>query len=84
VSTPEPTAQTVVADVHTALDTAKTDALAAVAAVEHIGFGTAVDDVKKVISDSIEALKASVHDLLHGAQPAVPAPATSPDTPPTA
>lgn len=73
MSTPtpaEPTAQTVVADVHEVLDAAKTGALEVVAAVEAIGFGTVVEDAKKVIHDSIEALKASLHDLFHGAQPA--------------
>lgn len=68
--TPEPTAQTVVADVHEVLDAAKTGALEVVAAVEAVGFSTVVDDAKRVIHDSIEALKKSLHDLFHGAQPA--------------
>jgi hypothetical protein len=33
-----------------------------------------VDDAKKVIHDSIEALKRSLHDLFHGAQPSVAVP----------
>jgi hypothetical protein len=84
MSTPtpaEPTAQTVVADVHQVLDTAKTGALEVVAAVEHIDFGTVLDDAKRVIHDSIEALKASLHDLFHGAQPSAPAVPTQ--VPPT-
>jgi ribosomal protein L1 len=76
--TPEPTAQTVVADVHEVLDAAKTGALEVVAAVESVGFGTVLDDAKKVIHDSIEALKASLRDLFHGAQPSAPAPTQAP------
>jgi len=77
--TPTPDATTVVADVHEVLDAAKTGALEVVTAAEAIGFSTVVEDAKKVIHDSIEALKTSLHDLFHGAPAAVPT-----QTPPTA
>lgn len=71
MSTTEPTpdAATVIADVHTALDTAKADVQAVVAAVEHIDFGTVLEDAKKAIHDGIELIKERVAALFHGAQP---------------
>lgn len=67
--TPTPDATTVVTDVHEVLDAAKTGALEVVAAVEHIGFGTVLDDAKKAIHDGIDLIKQRISELLHGAQP---------------
>lgn len=64
MSTPTPDAATVVADVHTVLDTAKADAQAAAA-----GFGVLSGEVQQTIHDGIEVLKQRVHDLLHGTTP---------------
>lgn len=64
MSTPTPDTATVVADVHTVLDTAKADAQAAAA-----GLGVLRDEVQQTIHDGIEVLKQRIHDLLHGATP---------------
>lgn len=77
--TPTPDATTVVADVHEVLDAAKTGALEVVAAVEAIGVGTVVEDVKKAIHDGIDLIKQRVSELIHGA-PAAPVPTQTPPT----
>lgn len=64
MSTPTPDAATVVADVHTLLDTAKADAQAAVA-----GLGVLSDEARQLVSDGIEVLKQRLHDLVHGTTP---------------
>jgi hypothetical protein len=80
MSTTEPTPDvaSVVADVHTVLDTAKADAQAAITAVGHIGFGALVQDAEKAIHDGIELIKQRVAELFHGA-----APVATQGTPPT-
>lgn len=68
MSTPtpaEPTAETVVADVHQALDTAKQQITDTVAAVEHLDFGALVDEAKQLAHDAIEVLKADLAKLFH-------------------
>jgi hypothetical protein len=76
--TPEPTPQTVVDEVHQVLDTAKTAAQAAIAAVEHLDFGTLAGEAKQVLHDGIELIKQRVSNLFHGA-----APVATQGTPPT-
>ena len=66
----EPTAATVVADVHQVLDTAKTDAQTAVDGIEHAGFGHLVDDAKALVERAFDGLKQELHDLVHGSAPA--------------
>lgn len=78
--TPIPDAATVVADVHTALDTAKTDVQAAVDAVEHIDLGHLADEVKQLVHDGIELIKQRVHDLFHGGSAVAQ---SAPDSTPT-
>lgn len=64
--TPAPDAATVVGDVHKVLDTAKTDAQAAIDAVTHLDLGVLADEAKRLVHDGIELIKQRVHDLLHG------------------
>lgn len=84
MSTPEPTTptpdqpvevtpSTVMADVHTVLDTAKNDAQTAVTGIEHAGLGHLVDDAKQLVAKAFEDLRERLSALIHGAPGADPA-----------
>ncbi len=79
--TPEPTADTVVADVHQVLDTAKTQVADAVAAAEHLDFGALASEAKQLVHDTIEVPKAEPAKLFprHGSDTPVPTQAPPPD-----
>jgi ribosomal protein L1 len=65
--TPSPTPETVVADVHQALDTAKEQASTALAAVEHLDFGAVATEAKQALHDAIEVVKDKIAALFgHG------------------
>jgi hypothetical protein len=80
MSTPtpaEPTAATVVADVHAALDTANQDITDVLSTVEHLDFGTVAAEAKQVVHDLFQVGKDRIEALF--GHPTVPT-----QTPPTA
>jgi hypothetical protein len=68
----EPTAATVVADVHQVLDTAKQQITEAVAEVEHLSLGHLAIDARQLVHDALELAKERVTALFHGAPTQAP------------